>query len=110
MTHFLLNLLNRVLGLVGLVVLCYGIVLILRTIYQHYRGQTIAAYQNQWRLGGQVSTMPPVLGALVMVGLGLVVLGLVLTGTWILIVNDLIRLGQLLSQSVQRTLTGSGGT
>lgn len=105
---FLLRRLNDLLGLMGLLVLGYGVVLVLRSLYQHYRGESIAAYHTQWLTPAHHDAMPPLVGVLATAGIGLLVAGIAVTGGWVALVNGLMHWGHHVGQAVQNTVMTGG--
>lgn len=84
------SILNIILGIGGFLIIAYGMVRFLKVIWQHFKGE-----KKDYAHGfiNAPSNMPAVLSAGLDIVIGLVVVGLFLSGAWIGIVNGLINLG-----------------
>lgn len=103
---FLLHLINMVLGIIGLGVIIYGAGLSLYLIAQHYRGETVQDYHQQWHATPHTPPFPPVTQALLMIGIGFVVVGFVLSGLWVEVINAMIAIGQHIDLQITQHLKG----
>lgn len=107
---FLLHLVNGILGLIGLGIILYGTALALRIIWQHYRGDTIRNYHHQWQTTPRNAALPPVSQALLMIALGFIVVGFVLSGLWVAVINALIAVGQHIDTQIAHHLKGGSSS
>ncbi len=104
---WLLHFINTMLGLLGLVVMVYGVVMVLRAIWRHYAGRAVPGYHTQWLSPTVHEGWPPILGTMATFGVGVLIVGMAMTGAWITLLNGLIQFGMHLGQSIQHTVGGS---
>ena len=101
MAAFLMHVLNGFLGILGLIVLGYGAVLILLTLYRHYQGIATKPYHAQWLPPAHHDAMPPLVGLMATMVIGMLVVGMAMTGAWVALINTMIQVGQHISTSIQ---------
>lgn len=101
MAPFLMHVLNGFLGILGLIVLGYGAVLILLTLYRHYQGTATKPYHTQWLPPAHHDAMPPLVGLMATMVIGMLVVGMAMTGAWVALINTMIQVGQHISTSIQ---------
>ena len=87
-----ISILNIILGIGGFIIIAYGMVRFLQVIWQHFKGETADKTYNHGFIV-KPGKMPGVLAAGLDIVIGMVVVGLCLSGAWISIVNGLITLG-----------------
>ncbi len=100
---------NLILGVFGLAILVIGIFRLLKELWNHYQGKSDAANKYKPGFTGTIGGMPTMLITIIDILVGFVVVGLVMSGAWVGIVNALIGIGAHVGNQVSSHLSTIGG-
>jgi hypothetical protein len=106
--NLILTTMNWVLGVFGFFVIAYGMYRFLTVIWNQYRGKkdTNSDYTHGF-IGNVGSTAPKVLMAGVDVMVGIVIVGMFLSGAWVDIANALIHMGSHIGITISNQIGNS---
>lgn len=100
---------NLVLGVFGLAILVVGIFRLLKELWGFYQGKSEGSKYTPGFTGSMGKSIPPMLVTVIDILVGFVVVGLVMSGAWVGIVDALIGIGAHVGNQVSSHLSTIGG-
>ncbi|POB09684.1 hypothetical protein [Sulfobacillus sp. hq2] len=96
---------NLAIGLFGVVVLVVGIVRLMKELFAHYKGGNDKSGAYTPGFTNTIAGVPKMFATILDIMIGFVVVGLVMSGAWVGVVNALIGIGSHVGTQVSTHLT-----